>query len=282
MPRNKKRIPPPLRTTNIEARYGANIRLMLKPFRELVEAKLFPMLDFIAQSGPVHLDAPSDDINRVFEQIRIAFAQTFSDRTVDRVAQESATLIDNINHKTFRRQTQTVLGVDPVFAEPWLADEIDIFVSENASLVKSVPTEHLADIEQMVFREAKRRSSPTEIKNKIIKLFGNADTSAALIARDQVSKFNGRLSELRQTAAGVDKYTWRTSEDGRVRSFSNSGGYSSHAKLNGKVFSWKNPPVTVFRGKRAGERNHPGQDINCRCYAEPVLDKLIGGLRNAA
>lgn len=271
MAKRIKRIPRPFRTSIIEARYGAMISETLLPLREMVERELFPMLDYIAQANIVQdeedaeklkLDAPADDITRIFDKIRLTFAQAFSDRTVERVAGESAAMIDTTNHKTFRRQTRTVLGVDPIFAEPWLADEVDAFVSENASLIKTIPSEHLADIEQMVFREAKRRSSPTEIKSKIIEIFGAADASAARIARDQVSKFNGRLSELRQTAAGVTHYTWRTAEDGRVRSLSNSGGYSSHAKLNGQVFPWKNPPVTVFKGKRAGERNHPGQDIN--------------------
>jgi SPP1 gp7 family putative phage head morphogenesis protein len=266
----------------IEARYGAQITGFIEPFKELVEAELFPMLDYITQARPVKLDAAGDDIRKIFEKIRIGYAQTFSEKAVTNLARNSADVIDTINHKTFRNQTKTVLGVDPIFAEPWLADEVEAFVHENASLIKTIPTEHLSDIEQMVFRESRRGASPSEIKQKIKELFGAADRSAALIARDQIAKFNGRLSELRQTSAGVTEYIWRTSDDGRVRSFANSNGYSSHARLDDEKFSWKNPPITVFKGKRAGERNHPGQDINCRCYAEPVLDKLIKGEKNAA
>lgn len=281
MPKRRRKIPPPPRMGRIEARYGAQITGFIEPFKELVEAELFPMLDFITQSRPVKLDAAGDDIRKIFEKIRISYAQTFSEKAVGNLARNSADVIDTLNHKTFRNQTKTVLGVDPIFAEPWLADEVEAFVHENASLIKTIPTEHLSDIEQMVFRESRRGASPSEIESKIKELFGQADRSAALIARDQIAKFNGRLSELRQTAAGVTEYIWRTSEDGRVRSFANSSGYSSHARLNGEKFSWKNPPITVFKGKRAGETNHPGQDINCRCYAEPVLDKLIKGENNA-
>ena len=46
-------------------------------------------------------------------------------------------------------------------------------------------------------------------------------------------------------------YIWRTSGDEKVR--------SSHAANNGKIFAWDNPPET----------GHPGEDYNCRCWAEP-------------
>lgn len=44
-------------------------------------------------------------------------------------------------------------------------------------------------------------------------------------------------------------YIWRTLQDRKVR--------SSHAGNDGKIFSWKNPPVT----------GHPGQAYGCRCQA---------------
>lgn len=46
-------------------------------------------------------------------------------------------------------------------------------------------------------------------------------------------------------------YIWHTQGDGKVR--------PSHAANNGKIFAWANPPVT----------RHPGEEINCRCWAEP-------------
>ncbi|MBT4932618.1 MAG: minor capsid protein [Rhodospirillaceae bacterium] len=51
------------------------------------------------------------------------------------------------------------------------------------------------------------------------------------------------------------KYIWRTVGDSKVR--------SSHAELDGKVFSWDDPP----------EEGHPGEEYNCRCWAEDVEEK---------
>ena len=66
----------------------------------------------------------------------------------------------------------------------------------------------------------------------------------------------GNLTELRQTSIGVTDYVWSTSGDERVR--------PEHAARNGKVYKWSEPP--------AG--GHPGEDIQCRCRAIPVLDDL--------
>jgi hypothetical protein len=48
------------------------------------------------------------------------------------------------------------------------------------------------------------------------------------------------------------RYIWRTEQDARVR--------PSHAANNGKIFSMDNPPST----------GNPGEDYNCRCWAEPM------------
>lgn len=47
-------------------------------------------------------------------------------------------------------------------------------------------------------------------------------------------------------------YIWRTVRDDHVR--------SQHAAREGKVFSWNKAP----------EGGHPGEDYNCRCWAEPA------------
>lgn len=53
------------------------------------------------------------------------------------------------------------------------------------------------------------------------------------------------------------KYIWRTEKDEKVR--------GSHAKRDGQIFDYSNPPVG----------GNPGEDYNCRCWAEPVPDKSL-------
>jgi len=87
---------------------------------------------------------------------------------------------------------------------------------------------------------------------------------AATIARDQIGKLNGEMNQLRQTNLGVRRYRWSTSQDERVR--------DGHRKLNGTIQLWAKPPVV---DERTGERGHPGQPIQCRCSAIPIIDDVL-------
>ena len=62
-----------------------------------------------------------------------------------------------------------------------------------------------------------------------------------------------------QQKLGITHYTWRTSQDERVR--------HEHVLRDGRRFAWDNPP----------DDGHPGQPIRCRCVAEPYTEHLMGG-----
>ena len=103
--------------------------------------------------------------------------------------------------------------------------------------------------------------SLTDIQRDIQAQYGIDKRHAAFIARDQTAKLNAAITERQQKDAGVRRYKWSTSGDERVR--------SDHKKLDGRVFSYDDPPVV---DSRTGRRCNPGQDYNCRCVAIPVFD----------
>lgn len=272
-PRRTPRMPKPPRVIPLEQRYMANLSLLLDRFRQIVWAGLDPVLPRVTDNSK--LDDDADLINLAFQHIKDSVHNQIKPADTKTIAEAAAMAINKANQDYYGELLNRVLGVNPIMMEPWLEPEVKLFVAQNSSLIQSLPTEGLADIEQLVFRESQRGLSPQQMRAKINEQFDVTENRARLIARDQVGKFNGQLTKLRQENLGIDEYTWRTSEDGRVRSFSNSDGYSDHKHLDGKIFKWSDPPVTVFKGKRAGERNHPGQDIQCRCHAEPVLKKFF-------
>jgi len=123
--------------------------------------------------------------------------------------------------------------------------------------------------------EAVRKGELTPaLQKKIRELSGASKNRARLIAREQVAKLMGNIEEARQRNLGVNRYIWNTRQDARVRSFANTKGQSDHKRLEGTIQKWTNPPVTTFKGKLAGERTHPGQAIQCRCWSQPVYDEI--------
>lgn len=90
---------------------------------------------------------------------------------------------------------------------------------------------------------------------------GQAKRHAQLIARDQVAKLNAQITQNMQERAGITQYTWRTVQDSRVR--------SRHEGAEGQVYRWDRPEVVGVMGDLV----HPGQDVQCRCTAEPVVPK---------
>ena len=156
------------------------------------------------------------------------------------------------------------IGVDVYRSEPWLAELQKNWVSQNTSLIKSVPTQYMARVEQIVRTGVMSGTSSREIAKQVKDASGVSDRRAKILARDQVGKANGELTQHRQTDLGVKEYTWVTAHDERVRG--NPAGrfpsaVPSHYARDNKVFSWDIPP----------SGGHPGMAILCRCFASPVF-----------
>lgn len=118
-----------------------------------------------------------------------------------------------------------------------------------------------------VIEESFRAGLRVEDLGKLLsERFDVAESRAILIARDQTGKMNAQITEARNRDLGVTKYTWQTSGDGRVR--------DGHAELNGTVHRYDDPPVT----NDEGDRNNPGEDYQCRCNAQPLLEDVLDAL----
>lgn len=66
---------------------------------------------------------------------------------------------------------------------------------------------------------------------------------------ETVATLNDAMKAQEQTS---ERYIWRSVHDDKTR--------ATHAARSGREFSWNTPPGG----------GHPGEDYNCRCWAEPV------------
>ncbi len=154
------------------------------------------------------------------------------------------------------------LGID-IRSEPTMTPLIDGWRHDNVALITKMQTDSLDRIET-VLRDGWGQRAET-LSGAIKDILGSSDDPksegklqrrADLIARDQVLTLHSKITRHRQKKAGINKYIWTTSNDERVR--------PEHEELEGETFSWD--------GEGDPEEGHPGEAVNCRCVAYPVLD----------
>lgn len=235
---------------------------VLAALKELTNKRLKPKLAKIAnkvsKETSVVGDSALEEISEIIDDIAAEFAQRFTRKKFTEIVFDIGRATAAFQAKELNGYFKPAVGVDVVGNEPWLRAEIDKFVAENVSLIKSIPQQYLSQVELSLNKGVSDGLRPEALAEILEERFGVAESRAALIARDQVGKFYGDLERVRQVDLGVTKYIWQTVNDNRVR--------PEHAELQGKSIEWSDPPID----------GHPGEAINCRCYAEPDLSGILG------
>jgi SPP1 gp7 family putative phage head morphogenesis protein len=224
----------------------------------LLERYVYPVLkrtepQYIADDDPT--GEVEQSINDMIDEFTLnldRFAVEVSTKMVDRE--------NRFHRRKFIGEIKKAIGID--ISSIATDDGIDILlqkrVAENVDLIKTIPPQHFDRIKKTVLQGIHSGDDFFSIRKELMKDFKITDNRARKIARDQVSKLNGSLNEFRQQDTGITHYTWRTSRDEAVR--------KSHRANNGKRFAWSDPP---------GETGHPGNDIQCRCTADPDLSHFL-------
>lgn len=145
------------------------------------------------------------------------------------------------------------LGVDVFRSEPFLTPLLNGWVSENTSLIKSLPTKLHPELEGIVRRGVMNGSSVKQVQDEIKSRYPVTTARAKLIAQDQIIKANADLTQYRLQSVGVKQFEWDTVGDSRVR--------PAHVELDGRIFSWDKPHPT---------EGLPGSRPRCRCRAKPL------------
>lgn len=186
-------------------------------------------------------------------------------QAIDHAAHVVAGISGNVADKVERNSRSEFkrLGISLRESEPKFGKLIDGWRSENVDRAKSLVGFERDQLSAILAKGENKTVS--ELRGRILERLDVSRAKANLLARDQVLKLNAKITQERQTAAGITEYIWTTSNDERVR--------ETHDELDGETFSWDDPPVT----NEAGDRNHPGEDYQCRCVAFPVLPELGEG-----
>ena len=263
-PRKFPRAPIPRRPLQYKAAYLKYLYSIIKWLEHEVKIKLIPrlpaILDRATAKHPGRKDALDDELEDALNSIDVAFESEFAEDELIKKVMLFADGEQKANAKSSKDTIKKVTGIDVFYEEPYLEDFIRTFAVANAGLITKMKDDVLDQISQRVFEAFRAGTRAEDLSDEIADRFGVSESRANTIARDQFSKLNAGLDRLRQQELGVNKYTWRGVDDNRER--------DSHRENNNEVFSYDDPPV---------ETGNPGDDVNCRCWAEPYWPDLFTG-----
>jgi len=189
-----------------------------------------------------------------------------------------AALEQKLSIREWKKVISKTLGIDLLedyYSGDFYKVALERWVSDNVDLIKTVPSNSLDKMKDIVYSSYMEGKPTTDIVKEIQRQYGMDKRHARLIARDQTAKLNAAITKHQQTDAGVSQYEWSTSRDGRVRAGDITKGGAldpmgdNHKRLEGGVFRWDDPPLV---DRKRGRRCHPGEDYQCRCCALPVFD----------
>lgn len=198
------------------------------------------------------------DINN----IAIRMARGF----VNRINQNSEnTLKANIRNNTG-------LELNSFIKTERLESALDIIVQQNVALIKSIKDEYKENVNKLLRDNVLNGDRPTNLVTQIKDIGQVTKSRAKFIARDQTSKINADLTQLRSESIGSSTYIWSGSMDERER--------TTHKAMEGKLCKWSDPTVysdddgKTWKKRKGigGVELHPGRDYNCRCSSLPIVN----------
>lgn len=248
----------------LEIQYRKRLREPMEYLATLIERHLMSRLtEIIREAKTERFDAYTDTLDSIIETIQNEFGDRYSEDEIRFLASDHANKLSNHHRDRLTKIISNAVGVNVFTTEPYLQTHLKSFVQENVDLIESIPPEQLSRVRRIVKDGVNSGQTVKDTEAEIRKEWGETlkdkpKNRAEFIARDQNGKLFGQLNQLRQTELGVQRYIWRDVDDARVR--------PNHASKDGQPFSWDRPP---------SDTGHPGQDYQCRCWAEPILRDLL-------
>ena len=179
------------------------------------------------------------------------------------------------NGGQYAKSVKSALGISFPSDEAWWSGARKLWQDTNYQIIRSDIQKYIADINSATEQAVVNGWSHKALAERIMALDAKITKSRAnFIARDQMGKLNGTITQKRMQDIGLTMYEWGSSNDERVR--------ESHAVMDGKLCRWDDATVYSEDGGKTWKPRpagavlmHPGMDYQCRCTAYAWFDELI-------
>lgn len=246
-----RKIPPTRYPFSVEQQYAKDLLKLIDEVEQMV------MLHYKRVIVPQLKGYRADDdelntIQRILEITRALSLNIFSDNNIVNIANRFVNNLNLFNMKNITDQAR-IAGISIVQDTPKLKDFVKSSVTQNVSYIKSIESNLLDKVSTLIFEETVKGTASKQIQEQLMQSFDVSRSKAKFIAVDQSGSIFGQLTKERHTSIGVNKFTWLSAGDKRVR--------PEHQNYNGKTYTYKDGA----NGKT------PGSDYRCRCVGQPVF-----------
>lgn len=249
----------------VQTRYYASLRKMIDRMADITRREIerlykrpsarehFAEDESVASQARILLSALEERFSAIFDMPAKDIAASLAD-DVDRNSISTLRLSLKELSGGITLKTSVLTGE--------LSEITKAVVAENVGLIRTIPAQYLNDVRGAVMRSITTGNGLADLVPYLRDKHNVTLKRARFIATDQTRKAYAGLNKARLEKLGVKKYEWLHSGGGQHPR-------KLHQSYSGKTFSWDDPPII---DEKTGERGHPGQLINCRCRAIPIIE----------
>lgn len=156
------------------------------------------------------------------------------------------------------------IGVAPTL-DGYVQETLERELTNNVELgIKNFASERIPELRARVQENVFKFGGRSDRLAKIIESeFGIAKRKAEFLADQEIGLLVSKYRAARYKSIGLNRYTWSTSHDNRVR--------ETHKELDGHEFNFDTKANVSPKGTPARYCN-PGEDWRCRCVPIPLID----------
>lgn len=243
----------------IEADYRRRLDALIK---EMADSVLYWVKSAYRRDPPkmAQDELAADTLRRVMRELSVRWQEKF-DELAPSLAEYFSLHVQERSDAALRKMLHDAGFTVRFKMTPAQRDILKSTINQNVSLIKSIPSEYLTQVEGSVMRSVQAGRDLGALAKELQSHYGVTKRRAALIARDQNNKATSAMQRGRQTELGITEAVWLHSHGGKEPR-------PTHVAMNGKRYD-------IAKGMwdpAVQEYIWPGQLINCRCVAKPVIE----------
>jgi SPP1 gp7 family putative phage head morphogenesis protein len=186
-----------------------------------------------------------------------AMRRAWSDERVRRLVVAAGAVVEREASRPFATLASRLDVAPRTDASP--RELVEAWAKTATAKITSVRDDAVEGMRRDIVAALEKGTDPAELaarwaRQGIPLKWGTLEGRVKVIAQHQIASLHAHVGATRAQALGITSFVWRSQGDSRVR--------PHHRDLDGTRHAYAEPPSEGL----------PGQPVNCRCWAESIVD----------